>query len=398
MLESLLVYCSLFGVMCICGISAAGKQQKYVSGSGMCQENKPFWSIELLIIAIAFAFVFGCRWGVGRDYFRYLGAYLGDVPERYEFLYQNVSKLLQILGAHFSVYFGLWAFVDIVLIYYSIRNYRFIFPYVAFFLIFGSHYLPMMNAMRQYLAVVVFMCAIQFVDQKKPKLYYLLCIIAFLFHKLAIVVVVIYPILRFRNDWFKSYFFQLILLCVALFLNLHGEYLIQMIEAPFEWITDSMGYERYSYELLFQDRYDRGRFGRGTGIGLWFNVILTLFVIFTSKELKKYYNSSYFNMMYTLYFAGVLFSLIFGQSIILNRLAMFFSLYKVIIYSFFVYYCYEKRTYAHFIMASLMILIQLPLFINMITNPDSTAAYQFFWEGNIQDYYNYYGLSLDSLL
>ena len=391
-----MVYGVLFTIMLLCGMIAASKEQRYVAGSGLYQKNRQFFSSEIWFLLLSFTCVFGCRWGVGRDYFRYLNAYTGTIPERYEFLFQRISELLQAMGLHFSFFFGLWAFLDILFIYYSIRNYRFIFPYVAYFLIFGSQFLPMMNAVRQYLAAVIFMASIGFIEKKQPVKYFVACVIGLLFHKLSIILFVFYPILRYKDDWFKGYFIQVSLLLVSVFLNLHGDIIIRLIEMPFRWFSELMGYDIYSYEILFQDRFDRSRFGRGTGLGLWINVILTLFVIFTSKHLKSYYKSSYFNMFYTLYFLGVLFSLVLGKSVILNRVTMFFSLFQVVIYSMFVYYCFNKKAtrplpkyilktdaYLLYIMAFAMMLIQIPLFINMVTNPESTISYLFFWQGNM---------------
>lgn len=364
--------------MFACGDIAARRQRRCLVKGGT---KSRFFTPEILVLLFSFAFVFGCRWGVGRDFFRYLQAYTGTVPERFEFLFQTISKILQGLGAHYSIYFGVWAFLDVFLLYYALRNYKFIYPFVAFFLIFGSYYLPMMNAMRQCIAGLIFLNSIIFIERKQFAGFLVCYVLAILFHKLAFFLFVFYPILRYKDDWFKRLTPQLILFAIAVFFSFHGEYIIQMIEQPFGLITESLGYERYSFDLLSADRYDRTQYGNNTGLGIWVKLFLTIPIILMSRDLKKYYNSSFFNMLYTLYFLGVILSLMLEKSVILNRVAMFFTIYQLIIHSLFVYFCFNKtKNYKYQFLGIMVLLMQIPLFLNMISNPNSTSPYLFFWQ------------------
>lgn len=380
MLESLVIYTLLFAIMFLCGVIASNRENKYIGGSGRFWKNKKFLTIEIGILLLTFTVVFGCRWGVGRDYFRYLYAFTNVAPERFEPLFQILSNFLQKIGAHYSIYFATWAFIDVFLLYYSLRHYRFIFPYIAFFLIFGSYYLPMMNAVRQSISGLLFLLSIEYIDKKQLLKHEICLIIAVLFHKLSIILFIIYPLLRLNDDWFKNITLQIVLFIVAVFLSLKGEIIIQWIEVPFRWLTNVLGYSIYDYDLLTEDRFDRGRFGNNTGFGLIVKIVVTVPIILYSKEFKRYYNSTYINMLYTLYFVGVLTSLLFGQSIILNRIAMFFSIFQLIIHSFFVYYCFDKKQFVHQILGIVILFIQVPLFLNMISNPRSTAPFLFFWQ------------------
>ena len=381
MLESIIVYSLLVAVMSFCGAVAASREKKYIGGSGVYSENRRFFRPEIIVLAVSFALVFGCRWGVGRDYFRYLYAYTEAVPERFEFLFQGISQLLFWMGAHFSVYFTVWALLDVVLLYYAVKDYRFIFPYIAFFLIFGSYYLPMMNAIRQCLAALFFLNSVRYIEQKQLLKFCLCVVVAILFHRLSVILFIFYPLLRRKDDWFEGIWLQLILFAVAVFLSFKGELIIRWIEAPYKWITDLLGYKIYQYDFLYQDRYDRTRFGSNTGLGIWVKILVTVPVIVLSIDFKKYYNSSLFNMFYSLFFVGVITSLLFGSSVVLNRLSMFFSIFELIIRCFFVYYCFTKKTYTYYFIGLMMFLIQIPLFINMISNPSSTAPFLFFWQG-----------------
>ena len=382
MIESILIYSLLTLVMTLCGVSIAAKSKRYIARSGVCEIGGKFITPEMLVILFSFAFVFGCRWGVGRDYFRYLFAYTRYIPERFELLFQTISSALQDIGAHFSVYFGVWALLEVFFLYYAARRYKFIFPYIAFFLIFGSQYLSMMNAIRQHLAAGVFMVSIVFIDEGKYMKYFLCCLLAFFFHRLSAVLFLIYPIVRFNNDWFKSIKLQLFLYLIAIILNYNSDLIIKWIEMPFTWLADTLGYTRYRYELLEQARFDRNKFGNNTGLGIYVNMIRTIPIILLSKKLKRFYNSSYFNLIYTFYFVSVLCGLILGNSIILNRITYLFVEFQIILFSLFVYYCfYYKKSYLN-IVGALIMLICIPLFLNIISNEASTAQFTFFWEHN----------------
>lgn len=381
MLESLVVYTILFVIMFVCGDISARRQKKYVAKKGLRGAKPRFLTPEILVLLFSFTFVFGCRWGVGRDYFRYLDSFVGAVPERFEFFFQTITRILQGVGAHYSIYFGVWAFLDVFLLYYALRDYKFLYPYIAFLLIFGSYYLPMMNAMRQYIAGLIFLNSIPFIEQKKLGGFAICYILAILFHKLSVILFVFYPLLRYKDDWFKKITPQLILFAICVFFSFNGDILLRLIETPFVWFADQMGYERYTFDLLASDRFDRTQFGNNTGLGIWVKIFLTLPVILMSRKLKEHYHSSLFNMFYSLYFLGVILTLLLEKSIILNRVAMFFTIYQLIMLSALVHYCFNhKKGYKYQLVGIMVLLLHIPLFLNIISNPNSSTQYLFFWQ------------------
>lgn len=56
--------------------------------------------------------------------------------------------------------------------------------------------------------------------------------------------------------------------------------------------------------------------------------------------------------------------------------------FQVIMLSFFAYYCINSNKWKNRVWGLLVMLIQIPLFLNMISNELSTAQYSFFWENN----------------
>ena len=133
-------------------------------------------------------------------------------------------------------------------------------------------------------------------------------------------------------------------------------------------------------DMLLDDRWSRDKFGRNTGLGVYANILRVIPVILYSTKMKAYYKSSYFEILYSLWFIGVLLSLLFGSSIILNRIVMYFTHFSPIIYSFFLYYCFRTKKVIDYLVGCIIVLIFIALFVNIVTNPISTAQYSFFWE------------------
>ena len=383
MFESLFIYSLLALCMIMCGNVAAQRSRRYIGGSGIYQDGGSFFAPEIIVLLLSFGFIFGCRWGVGRDYFRYLLSYSGEIPERWDFLFLQISRIIKAAGSHYSVFFGFWALVNVFLLYYAVRKFKFIFPYLAFFLIFGSYYLQMMNAIRQEVAAGVFLVSIYFVDKKKIVGFVICCVIAIMLHKLSMVLFIAYPLLRIGKNSFNKISVQLLIYAFAIFIHYNGQILISWIEVPFEFLTGAMDYDNYQYETLLDAEWDsRNRFGNNTGLGIIASMLKTVPIIIFSKQLKEYYKSSYFNLLYVLFFISVIFALLFGNSIILNRVNYFLANFQVIMFSFFAYFCFNIGIRKYRKWGLLIMLIQIPLFINYISNKASTAQYSFYWEND----------------
>jgi hypothetical protein len=345
-------------------------------------KNDRFVEPEIAVIIAAFTFVFGCRYGVGVDYFRYLFSYQYGMNERYEFLFRSVSNLMLAHNLHYSIYFSFWAFLQIVLLLYAFRNYRFIFPYLLLYLIIGNYFMSMMNVIRQQLAALIFLCSIQFIDEKKILNFIIGILLASMFHRSALLMVVMYPILRYKDDWFQSVGLQLVLLAVAVFFSFRFDLVTQYIGKPFAWFASSLGFERYRVALIGNETLDdMSRFGVNTGFGIYVSLFKCLPIILLSKSLKEYYHSSFFNMLYSMWFVRVFSNYAFGSSVILNRPFLYFSDISIAMISFFTYYCFKSRKSELLLLGIAMIVVYLLMFLFILSNGKlNTTAYTFFWQ------------------
>ena len=166
-----------------------------------------------------------------------------------------------------------------------------------------STYLSMMNTVRQHAAIAVFLVSLRFIYEKKLVKYVVCCLFAMTLHKSAVVMFALYPILSLNNDWFKSILLQLLLFAVCFYLQFYFESVVEWIERPFMWFSETMDYDKkYHVDMLFNDRWSRDRFGRNTGLGPIINFIRIVPIILYSRRMKSYYNYPLFNLIYTLWF------------------------------------------------------------------------------------------------
>ena len=382
MVESFLVYFILTAFMVCCGIYTARTSRSYVGYSGV-YNDKSFFSLATILLLLSFAFVFGCRWDVGVDHLGYLYTYSHGGGERHELLFHLIQMFFVNNGFHFAFFFGFWAFLDIFGLFYCVKEYKFIFPFLALMLMLTSSYLSMMNTIRQHAAIAVFLISLRYIDEKKILKYFACCLVAFFLHKSAIILFAIFPLFIIKKDLFKRIPVQIILYGVCFYLQFRFSTVIELIETPFAIFADSLEYEQYNMDMLLEDRWSRDKFGRNTGAGVYANLLRILPIILYSKEMKSYYKSSYFEILYSLWFIGVLSSLLFGSSIILNRVFMYFKQFSPILYAFFLYFLFKRKRIIDLIVGCTIVLLFLALFINIVTNPISIAKFSFFWQHQI---------------
>lgn len=383
MLESVLVYGLLTIVMVVCGIVAANREPAYVEYSGHYVKNDHFLQPEFILIIAAFAFVFGCRFGVGVDFFHYLDSYQNGAEKEMEWLFRVVSEFMSGHNIHFAVYFSVWAFLQITLLLYTFKNYRFILPYVLLYLIIGNYFMSMMNVIRQQIAALIFLNSIQFIDKKEPLKYYLSIAIALLFHRSAVVLVVFYPLFRYRDDWFRSVGVQLVLLTVAVYLSYNFDLVTRLVEKPFDLFASYLGYEEtYRMGVLGNAALDdMNRFSVNTGYGVYVTLFKSVPIILLCKQLKEYYHSSFFNMMYSMWFVRVFTSYAFGNSITLSRPFVYFMDAGMVMAAFFTYYCFKSKKIGLIMLGAATVAVYLIMFLFILSNGKlNTSEYTFFWQ------------------
>lgn len=389
MLESAIIYGLLTMVMVVCGIYASRRQfrfeHRFVGGINT-HTNLSFAYREIWLPIILFSIIFGCRYDVGIDQMTYLDIYLGRIPNNKEFLWRLSVDLFNACGVHFAFYFAFWAFVQIFLVYYAIKNYRFLFPYLAFYLMVGHFFLTYMNGIRASLASCIFFYSIQYVINRKFLKYCLCIIIASLIHKTAIVLLFFYPLLVRKDDWFciKS---QIIILITAIVLWINRDWCLSILTRVFVFFIELFNYQG-GYQYAFNNPrfgiaiFEQGaHLGRNLGIGQFIDLFLGIVIMAFQNRLKKKYDTPLFRISYTFWFLSFVGGIIAGKSYVLERPLLYLMNFKLLILAYLTHYCFSSKNITKRLVGAVFVFIYIVLFINIISMGEANKSmFTFFWQ------------------
>ena len=359
LLQTLFVY---IGLVILMTVSSVWARQKH-------------YKIRILVPVLIFSVIFGFRYGVGIDFYSYLESYYDSasiVNSYYEPGYVFILNLCRKINLGPELFFTMLAFLQIFFIYYAFNtiSYKPV-SHLAVYLIFtGLAMTGFMNNIRQTIALAIFIFSIHFISEKKVVQFYIFCFLAFLFHKSAIILMIIYPIWRFAGPFFNKIKAQVLLMFIVFALSSVVD--LNAVLSYFDLFIINLGYERY----LDDSRVS----ATGFGIGYILLFIQYLIVVLSSKRMKEYFNSKTLNIMYDLFFIGILCEFLFAGSMILNRFAWYFNGFKIVLIPTCLYYLYKNlrisRINTAYYIVSVLILIYL--FIRLMMNSaDNTTQFVF---------------------
>lgn len=389
-LQSILVYITLLMIMMFFGVVASNKSNLIVDEDGFYFINRSFWVPEILIPLLLFAIVFGMRYDVGVDHLSYVNGYLNKIyvgkKEPFFFLFSDIGWFLNL---HYTIYFGILAFVQILFFTLAFKHERFLFPFLFFFIITNGDFFFWMNGIRQALAMCVWIFSLQYIKKRKPLQYILWGIVAFMAHRSAIILFVFYPLLRNGKDYFKSIPLQLLLVLVSFAIKRVFYQVFIKLESAINFYASLMGdglYDSYTPEKLIESFKE----SEGTGLAFLFKILVNVVIILYSTKLKEFYNSKKFNMVYFFFFIGIIASYVFPIGMIsFTRPFQYFYIFQSIIYSYFVYYLLKNRDNGYL---AAMLIILIIAFLGIFTLSQYTAGegshslYQFYFQHDIGDY------------
>lgn len=299
-LESLLVYGCLAGLLTILGAVAAKRERLFTSGV-----RAKFGSWEVVFSLLIFGLMAGMRWNVGVDHMIYRGWYQfaeqhGYSPRSIEVGFQTVMELMARVGVHYSVFFGLIAFCQVYFVYKAFKNERYLLPFLALVLVLGSSYLTWMNLMRQMIVAGVFLYSIQFIYDRKWLQFFGVMLAASLVHKTAFLLLPLYflPV----KDYFHSRVVVLVSIPITIVVGMNDTFL-NSISTAFIFLADLLGYQGYSENVdSFLEAGQQRNFGPRT----WALIMSMALVVWYSPALKKRFSATHFLMFYNLGVAGLL--------------------------------------------------------------------------------------------
>ena len=156
-LQTIIIYLFLFLIMlAFSNLAVRKKKWNYIIGG-------------LFIYTI----IFGIRYEVGMDYPSYLAAYEDQGTDKYG-LGQNlfepgfifIIKFFNFIGAHFSLFFGFVAFIQIYFVFKALKYNFKLYPYLVYTFMIGCVWLDFSNGLRQILALCFLIYSISLLDKK----------------------------------------------------------------------------------------------------------------------------------------------------------------------------------------------------------------------------------------
>lgn len=345
---------------------------------------QPHFSFGIIVSLLIFSFFSGVRYDVGVDYLAYLENYKIISTDRIpglntEIGFQWLTNLFAKNNIHFAVYFATLALFQIIFIYFSFNNERYLLPFIIFVLMTNGTYFTWMNGIRQSIVFCIFVYNIKYIKERKIVLYLSWVFIGYLFHKSAILLIPLYFILRNDVDLFKGVIFQLVLLFSALILSeiKIWNYFVVYLEK----IIDIVGYKNSYGDIqnkmsIFEQNYTKG-------IRFYFPLLLNIITTLYSFKLKKAFNKTSIKIFYNIYFIGALSSMLFYNNTLMRRPALYFIYMQFIISAYLLFYLKvnRKRSYLNYFLYIFIIFIHIMILYAYISSNFHTQ-YHFFWEIN----------------
>lgn len=333
-----------------------------------------FFRIEILLLLLVFSVIFGMRYDVGQDHLYYLSDYLSLSVDRYEPIFKNITILLRENNIHYSVYFFLWAFIQVFFLYYTFKNEKFLYPYIAFVLFAGQYFMAWMNTIRQDIAGCIFLFSTIYIFRKKPMYYLLCCIMALGFHNSAVLLIPFYWILYRNYDFFNSKLLQYSITLFCSFVALSKVDYTQYITPVVDFFLSS--FSTYSTYSLYSIEYFAELTKAGGGISIICQILIDFVIIMYSSKLKAEFADKRIIIFYNLYFFGTSIQTLFINNLLFSRPFRCFRIFKLVISAYLLYYLCTHLNSKNLFYLIILLLLHTILFMAQI----KYVPFTFYWQ------------------
>lgn len=368
MLQSLFVYPLLVLVMLYLAYVGRGKES---------------WKY-MVYACMVYAVVFGMRYGVGTDYLAYKEAYevlagqfgATDNVEKMEWGFRKMSQLMAVCGVHYTFYFGIIAFAQLLLTFWAFKDKYEGYPYLVFtFMVSCCMWLTYSNGLRQILVVSLWILAIRLAVDRKPWQFYITVVSGLLFHNSAVLLLPMYPLLRYTpRDWVRSVPVQLALLAVSLVVMKLA--VVQSLFGRMDALLQLAGYEVYAQSSQAENVERTVTLG----IGFVITFAIILLIIIYSRRMKEYFDSPLLEAYYNMFLVGVLMKYIFLSSNLFGRINYFFINTMFIVLAAMLQYAHRRDRRLFYVLIGLSF---LSFFAVILKGSENTADFIFFFQDDL---------------
>lgn len=386
--QTLFVYLLFIMVMYICGKAAYIHDRNNINTNYSIKEF--FSNKSLLFLILFFSVLVGIRYDVGTDHLYYWVAYeYGEENSRMEFLFFSINKICHSLHFHPTIYFAILALLQITFFYLAFNSEKYIYPLFAIFLFTNGLFGSWVNTIRQDIAGCIWLYAFQYIDKKKFKKYLFWCILAFFFHRSAIILIILYPLLKSGKDRFTNTSLQLLIIAAAIILkdNISGllYHLADIVDLYAKIISigsDSDFYSTYTIDNSINDLNTNVSEIKQTGLGVLVKYIVYCIMVIFGNKVKTYFNNNTINNFYILFFVAFVLYIILPEGLYsLARPFQYFNSMLTIMLAFTTYYLIQVKQYSAIGIAIIIMQI-LMFFMSIILSGQNMnyKGYQFFFQ------------------
>lgn len=301
----------------------------------------------------------GFRYDVGVDYLSYKAAFEDLTNSKWlEPGYYAINVIAnEFIGKFFGVTL-LTGVITLVFFYSGAKSLTRFFAFTYFlFLVSPSGYGFIVNGMRQGIAVAIFFYASKFIVEKQLFRYVVFIVFAALFHKSAILLLLVYPIAHIK---LKPIYYLISFL---------GALLLSFFKVFYNVFISILSLTPYGKYVLLDDMIKNVE--TNSGLGFHFTNLVGVFVLIFARKIINRGSAAlvYFN----LYFLFLVLRNVLFDIKILYRFIVYFDWFSFLVIPFFVYYSFTDKSRK--VVCIVLILAYSLIFIKAINNESYKLIY-----------------------
>ncbi len=379
MAQSFIIYTLLLSILIFCGWAYQSKKSIEID----------FLNPFIVTIILSYTFICGMRFDVGVDYPIYLETFIDLRNYGISFFELSqepgwiwIMKTFATNGFHYSLFFSLVAFIQITLILYAIKKHPQLLACFLFVFLCNNWFCHYQNVLRQTITISVFLVLALRVCQMKFIWYLLICIGCFFIHRTAIIMLLLYPFLRFPMQKFISPIVFTAIFIVCSILGLKYDIFIMLTKLQiFGELLVAADYASYATG----DKLETG-LQQSVGLGYLLKIVINVIAILSYNKYKSW--DRYIpnlSSIFFVYFIGTCINALSPTSL-LTRPNWYLLILQIPIFTITIkYYLHTtkclaaKQIYAYFMIVAMI----LSFYTSTVIKPEgSNMEYHFWWEDN----------------
>lgn len=297
------------------------------------------WRGDILIPTLFVSLLMGMRYAVGTDWENYRIFY-ESIKRAYDVstsglepLYTCLNQWIAWCEAPYETLFFVVMLLHLILFYQSFDRHVFLLPLGVYFY-FTTLFFSSLNIQRQTLSFCIFLFSVRYLIDRRLFPYMLCALAATLVHYSSVILFPVYLLGYAFFNFLNKKWVQLGLYVFSFFV---GTYLFQLIlDVLSEHITNA----KYINTLKLLGSMEMEV---NTGLGLIASAGIDICLILSASKLSKVYRVYHYDILFRIFFIGVLLSNALGLDLFLSRVPFVLESLRFLLLAFWVYYLLEIR-------------------------------------------------------